>query len=88
MTDSYIGYTTKRVFFGIILLFALFLISIYALSVGSYSLSFGEVIRALVGKGSKATLIIWNIRLPRIVAAIVVGAGLAISGAVMQCLLR
>jgi len=88
ITDSYIGYATKRVFFGIILLFALFLISIYALSVGSYSLSFGEVIRALVGKGSKATLIIWNIRLPRIVAAIVVGAGLAISGAVMQCLLR
>jgi len=86
--EDYKGYTAKRVIFGVILFFLLILTSIYALSVGSYSLSFGEVIRALLGKGSKAILVIWNIRLPRIITAIVVGAGLAVAGAVMQCLLR
>ena len=88
IVEDYKGYIAKRVIFGTILFFLLILSSIYALSVGSYSLSFGEVIRALLGEGSKAVLVIWNIRLPRIITAIVVGAGLAISGAVMQCLLR
>ena len=32
--------------------------------------------------------VLWNIRLPRIISAILVGAALGVSGAVMQCVLR
>ncbi|MDR0523119.1 MAG: iron ABC transporter permease [Candidatus Methanoplasma sp.] len=32
--------------------------------------------------------IVWGVRLPRIIACVLVGAGLAVSGAVMQCVLR
>jgi len=71
------------------LLVILFLISIYSLSIGGYKLSLSQIYHALTGNGDKVTnLIIWNIRLPRIVAAIVAGISLAVSGAVMQCTLR
>jgi len=33
-------------------------------------------------------LVIWNIRLPRVVASIIAGMSLAVAGAVMQCILR
>ena len=88
IVENYKGYAIKRVIFGVILFFFLILSSIFAMSVGSYSLSFSDIIRALFGVGSKAVLIIWHIRLPRIIAAIVVGGGLAVSGTVMQCLIK
>lgn len=67
----------------------LLLISIYSLSIGGYKLSLSQIYHTLTGNGDKVTnLIIWNIRLPRIVAAIVAGISLAVSGAVMQCTLR
>lgn len=63
--------------------------SIYSLSIGGYKLSLTQIYHSLTGNGDNATnLIIWNIRLPRIVAAIVAGISLAVSGAVMQCILR
>ncbi|MBC7189298.1 iron ABC transporter permease, partial [Candidatus Aerophobetes bacterium] len=81
-------YAAKRISFGFVLFFLLVLSSLWAVNIGSYSLSFGEIIQALSDEASTANLILWNIRLPRITAAMVVGAGLAISGAVLQCILR
>lgn len=47
------------------------------------------IYQALIGQGEgTAGLIIWNIRLPRILAAIIAGISLAVSGAVTQCTLR
>ncbi len=88
VTERYKGYTAKRATFGVVLFSLIILASIYALNVGPYSLSLGDTIKALAGENAKAGLVLWNIRLPRIVAAIVVGAALAVAGAVMQCLLR
>jgi iron complex transport system permease protein len=86
---EYKRYVAKRTIFGFVLVLLIALGSIWALNVGSYSLSLGDVMRTLLGEGSeKAILAIWHIRLTRITAAIVIGAGLAVSGAVMQCLLR
>lgn len=49
----------------------------------------GEALDTIFGKGSPAdTRIIWNIRVPRIIAAIVAGAGLSISGLIMQTVLN
>ncbi len=87
-TQNYRGYVTKKISLGVILFCLLVLSCIYAISIGSFSLSPGEVVQALLGGSSKAHLVLWNIRLPRIVTAMVVGAGLAVSGAVMQCILR
>ena len=65
------------------------LASLYAVGVGSINIPFSELIRTLIGKGdSLSQTAIINIRLPRVVAAILVGAALASAGAVMQCVLR
>ncbi|MEM9988275.1 MAG: iron ABC transporter permease [Pseudomonadota bacterium] len=56
---------------------------------GSTPLSVGRVVAALFGGGAAGDqLVVWSIRLPRAVAAFLVGAALGISGAALQGLLR
>lgn len=58
-----------------------------ALFVGSYPISFGGVFRALVGEGSRQQLYFVNdVRLPRALVALLVGAALAVAGAIFQSL--
>lgn len=55
------------------------------LFVGSSGMSPAETLAALFGRGSAAALrIVRNIRLPRILAALIAGAGLSVSGLIMQ----
>ena len=78
----------KRLVF-IIGIIATVVIALFAVSAGSLDISPAEVIKTLFGKGTDTSqLVVMNIRLPRIVAAIMVGAILGVSGAVMQCVLR
>ncbi len=69
--------------FIVILLAGLFLLS---LSLGSVKISAGEVLRILTGNGTDGMekSIILNIRLPRILAAILLGGALALSGYLLQ----
>ncbi len=56
---------------------------------GSTPLAPVRVLAALAGQGEPAdTLIVWAIRLPRALAALLVGAALGLSGAALQGLLR
>ena len=56
---------------------------------GSSELSLAQAFGALVGAGDEtARIIVWEIRLPRALAALGVGAALGASGALMQGLLR
>ena len=60
-----------------------------ALMIGPYGLTPGEVLAALLGRGeAQAQIVLWNIRLPRIGAALLVGAALAAAGASYQALFR
>lgn len=64
-------------------------LALFSLCSGSIRLTLGEVLSALFFRGSEeAGMVIWGIRLPRTAAAVLVGSGLAVSGAVMQCVLR
>ena len=73
----------------LLFLIGLVVLAVLAVALGAFDLSPSKVVAALFGftEGS-ASIVIWNIRMPRIVAAIVAGWGLGISGAVIQCLLR
>lgn len=63
--------------------------AVACLFVGSSDLSFREALDALLGGGSAATArIIWKIRVPRVLAALIAGAGLAVSGLIMQTTLN
>lgn len=61
-----------------------------ALSLGAAQVPLSEVIKSLVGTevGSRHQIIVNKIRLPQAVTAMIAGAGLALSGAVMQAILR
>ena len=69
---------------SILLLLASMLIS---LTLGSVNISLTDVFNVLVGQATQSDLtetIIFQIRLPRLLCAVLVGAGLAISGAILQ----
>lgn len=74
----------KRFYFSLSLLFFLFLTSLIALGLGSYKLSFSELLDEILNGNP----VLWNVRIPRIISAIVVGASLGVAGAVTQCVLR
>ena len=71
------------------MLAAVVAISIACLFVGSSNMTSGEALEALLGGGSNAqSRIIWRIRVPRVLAAIIAGAGLSVAGLIMQTTLN
>lgn len=73
----------------LLLLFCVFLLTIVSLFVGQAKVSFADTLAAFFGKGSDVNVrVVWYVRMPRILAAIVVGFGLAIAGQVMQTTLQ
>ena len=60
-----------------------------SLALGEVRLSPGEVFRALAGHGDElAHTVVWDLRLPRTLVGMAVGAGLAASGVAMQAYFR
>ena len=63
--------------------------AVLAVGVGSAGLPLSDVVDALRGGADHATrVIVWDLRMPRILLAALVGGALALSGAVFQALLR
>jgi len=89
LVASYKGVLRQKALFFFVLLALLVALAVYAIAAGTYDLSALKVLRALFGvEEGAAGIVIWNIRMPRIVAAMVAGWGLAVSGVAMQCLLK
>jgi iron complex transport system permease protein len=88
--EDYLRYVRKKYFWIIGGLLLLFFMLVYSISVGAVTIPPQEVLQTIMGQSvsDKWDSIIWNIRLPQALAAIVAGAGLAIAGAVMQSILR
>lgn len=64
-------------------------LSLLSLSVGGVSVPLKEVLASLTGRNMEASnLIIMQFRLPRIAAAILIGAALAVAGALLQGVIR
>ena len=71
------------------MLAAVILAGVVCLFVGSANMTLSDAWNALLGGGSDAqSRIIWRIRLPRVLAAIIAGAGLSVAGLVMQTTLN
>lgn len=64
-------------------------ISIIALNAGASKYSISEVLSALLGVGEpNVVMVVRNLRLPRLMAGIIAGAGLSLAGCIMQNNLR
>jgi len=89
ISDRYLGYVKGKRLITAVGLIVLLACIIVAAHNGPVSISIADVIRYLFtidtsGQGS----VIWNIRMVRIIGAVLAGAGLAVAGVVMQCILR
>ena len=101
---DYMGYVRRKhlwILGGVVLLFLLLIVSI---SVGAVSIPPYEVFLSIVNgivdrinlllhpgtvlNPSSTDRIVWNIRLPQALAAIVAGVGLSVAGVAMQSILR
>ena len=68
-----------------ILTFGVLVLALASLFIGSSHMTAADCLAALTGKGSAAQMrILWRIRVPRVLAAIAAGAGLSVSGLIMQ----
>lgn len=87
--EVYSKFVLRKVASISVLLLALIFLALVAVSVGAASVGMKEAISALFGGGDRlAEVIVIRMRLPRVLMAILAGAGLAASGAVMQGILR
>ncbi|MGM0399006.1 MAG: FecCD family ABC transporter permease [Halobacteriota archaeon] len=80
----------RRVVLGVtgVLLVA---VAVLSIGIGSTDIAVERVVEILVhgpGADDVASTIVWNIRIPRILAAIAIGASLALAGTVMQSVLH
>ena len=71
------------------LIVAMAVLSLVALSVGSAGYSIPEILRALLsGEENTVKVILYNLRLPRLLLALLIGASLSASGALLQSVMR
>ncbi|MBC6003685.1 FecCD family ABC transporter permease [Paeniclostridium hominis] len=78
----------KYLTIGISLILLLILLVLLT-TVGSVNLSFGEIISALINDDNKmVTTIVYKMRLPRNILAVLVGANLAVSGVLLQSVMK
>ena len=80
----------KSISFLALLSVILLLAVLLSLCAGSYETPIGELIKGIFGLSSdnKINLVVQNNRLPRIVTAILAGAGLGLAGCILQAVLR
>ena len=87
---AYIRYTRWKIVCIFCLVIGLALALMTSVSLGAARLPLRDVVASLLGfsASTRFDAIIWNIRLPQALSSLVAGGGLAVSGAVMQSILR
>jgi len=90
ISAEYSEYIRKKNVFILLAFILLILVMLISICLGSVQIGFVDVIKTLLKntESRQFDLIIWNIRLPQTLTAVVAGAGLAGAGAVMQSVLR
>ncbi|MGU3473664.1 FecCD family ABC transporter permease [Paenibacillus sp. D51F] len=89
MSESERRKRRKALLVSAILSAAIAIVFVVSMNTGVIRLSPIDVLRTLAGGGTeRQQLILFDFRLPRIVISLLIGAGLAVSGAVLQALSR
>lgn len=79
----------RGVVVSVVLLAAAFVVALLALGTGDFVIPPDRVLRALFGDGvGSDDLVIWEWRAPRVAMALVLGAALGLSGAILQSVTR
>lgn len=83
-------YEKRSALVKVVLLLVAILVSLFALTLGDYGISIPQVVAALFGRADDplAGYFVVDLRLPRILTALLVGAALGVSGAIFQTISR
>ncbi len=89
MHKSYRDYIRFKIFVIVLLAIIMILAALISIAAGSAGLTLKEVILTLIGRGTAINrTVVINLRLTRVVTSIVAGMGLAVTGCVMQSILK
>lgn len=82
--------SNKKSPFGVLCLLAMAAVCsvLYSLMNGAVDVSFGDVAQTVFSQQGTPNQIIWNIRLPRTLVGALVGVNLALSGAILQSIMK
>ena len=76
--------TRRYILSFVILVVLLLVLLVWNIHSGSLQMSIGEVLRTLLYRTGENAAVIWDIRLPRILAVILLGGALSVSGFLLQ----
>ncbi|WP_250038472.1 FecCD family ABC transporter permease [Paractinoplanes maris] len=80
---------TRALIVGVVLLLVALAVALVNLTTGDFPIPVADVLRSLAGRGDAGTdFIVYELRLPRVLVTLLVGAALGASGAVFQSLTR
>ena len=96
---EYQAYVARKIFFIILLLIVIAVLAVYSSTISGREMTFWEGMDAIIGQllGKEHPVnspswwdayVVWNVTMPRVMAAVVAGAGLAACGVVMQTVLN
>lgn len=87
--QAYRGYARRKVLVIAGLIVALVTLIVVAMALGSADLSPLDVLKTIVGQGdARSEQIVFQMRAPRVLAAVIAGMGLALAGCIMQNVLQ
>jgi iron complex transport system permease protein len=84
---QYLKSVHSKISLGFLFLILLIAVSFLSVSIGSMKIPLNDVLTGLFGN-TEYSYVIWKIRLPRTVGALLAGASLGVAGAVMQNVLK
>lgn len=87
--EAYQGYVKHKWLVMVALVVLVIGVALVSIKVGSTNLSYSDIIAALFGAGdSYNQIVVWNLRMPRILTACIGGIALALAGCAFQSVLR
>lgn len=88
-TEAYVAYIARKRAVVVATFVLLVLVAVLSASIGASDMSFTELIAAVFGFGnSQDMIVVWNLRMPRVLTAMIGGLALAVAGCAFQATLR
>jgi len=79
---------SKTIFSFTAIIMLLLATIVYSMTTGSISVGFVELMKGLLGEPSEQVEVVRDLRLPRIIVSLLTGASLAVSGVLLQAVMR
>ena len=89
LRSQYARHVRRKLGFGCLLVGMISVVTVVSMQTGAYPIGLGDMLRAWTSGGDEAAFhVLWSIRIPQVLAALLAGGCLGLSGAAMQNVLR